>query len=99
MSNEVEAPVEAEVPPPRAVTRTPASVVGGLIRTARPRQWVKNILVLAAPFVSSQITNGVVLKDAAVAFVAFCLAASAVYFVNDAVDVEADRAHPTKRNR
>lgn len=94
MTNEVEAAVEAP-----AVNRTPVSVVGGLVRTARPRQWVKNILVLAAPFSASQITNGAVLKDAAVAFVAFCLAASAVYFVNDAVDVEADRAHPTKRNR
>jgi decaprenyl-phosphate phosphoribosyltransferase len=94
MSNKVEA--TAETP---EVTRTPVSVVGGLLKTARPRQWVKNILVLAAPFTASQITNGAVLKDAAVAFVAFCLAASAVYFVNDAIDVEADRAHPTKRNR
>jgi decaprenyl-phosphate phosphoribosyltransferase len=94
MSNEVEAPADAA-----DVGRTPVSVAGGLLRTARPRQWVKNILVLAAPFTASQITNGEVLKDAGIAFVAFCLAASAVYFVNDAVDVEADRAHPTKRNR
>jgi decaprenyl-phosphate phosphoribosyltransferase len=80
-------------------SRTPVNVVGGLVRTARPRQWVKNILVLAAPFTASQITNGEVLKDAGIAFIAFCLAASGVYFVNDAMDVEADRAHPIKRNR
>jgi decaprenyl-phosphate phosphoribosyltransferase len=94
MSNKVEATAD-----PAEVSRTPVSMVGGLIRTARPRQWVKNILVLAAPFTASQITNGEVLKDAGVAFLAFCLAASGVYFVNDAMDVEADRAHPTKRNR
>ncbi len=68
-------------------------------RTARPRQWVKNILVLAAPFTAGQITNLDVLWDAAMAFVAFSLIASSVYLINDAVDVEADRAHPTKRNR
>jgi decaprenyl-phosphate phosphoribosyltransferase len=91
--------VEAAAETSEASSRTPVSVVGGLIRTARPRQWVKNILVLAAPFTASQITNGEVLKDAGIAFIAFCLAASGVYFVNDAMDVEADRAHPTKRNR
>ncbi|OLR91465.1 decaprenyl-phosphate phosphoribosyltransferase [Actinokineospora bangkokensis] len=81
---------------------TPArkgGVVGGLVRTARPRQWVKNVLVLAAPFTGAQIFQGSVLLDAAIAFVAFCLVSSAVYLVNDAIDVEADRAHPTKRNR
>jgi decaprenyl-phosphate phosphoribosyltransferase len=96
MSNEVETSAEnaADEQAPRRM-----SLVGGVIRTARPRQWVKNILVLAAPFTASRITEGPVLLNAAVAFVAFCLAASAVYFVNDAVDVEADRQHPTKRNR
>ncbi|MET0134883.1 MAG: decaprenyl-phosphate phosphoribosyltransferase [Kibdelosporangium sp.] len=74
-------------------------MVAGLVRTARPRQWVKNILVLAAPFTASKIADSAVLADAGVAFLAFCMAASAVYFVNDAIDVEADRAHPTKRNR
>ena len=38
-------------------------------------------------------------KDTAIAFVCFCLAASGTYFLNDALDVEADRSHPTKRNR
>jgi decaprenyl-phosphate phosphoribosyltransferase len=96
MSNEVETSADAaagEQVPRRQ------NLVGGVIRTARPRQWVKNILVLAAPFTASRITEGPVLLHAAVAFVAFCLAASAVYFVNDAVDVDADRQHPTKRNR
>ncbi|HVK24390.1 MAG TPA: decaprenyl-phosphate phosphoribosyltransferase [Actinokineospora sp.] len=82
-------------------TKTAAkpNVLTGLVRTARPRQWVKNILVLAAPFAANRILDTDVLTDAAIAFVAFCLVSSAVYLVNDAIDVEADRAHPTKRTR
>ncbi|WP_436493156.1 decaprenyl-phosphate phosphoribosyltransferase [Actinokineospora sp. HUAS TT18] len=71
----------------------------GLLRTARPRQWVKNVLVLAAPFAANRILDPAVLTDAGIAFVAFCLVSSAVYLVNDAIDVESDRAHPVKRNR
>lgn len=87
-------------------TAAPATVVGlasnpviGLARTMRPRQWVKNVLVLAAPFAAGDIAQLDVLAAIAVAFVAFSLAASGVYLVNDVVDVEVDRAHPTKRNR
>ncbi|MGQ0839659.1 decaprenyl-phosphate phosphoribosyltransferase [Actinokineospora sp.] len=75
------------------------NLLGGLVRTARPRQWVKNVLVVAAPFAANRIFERTVLIDAAIAFVAFCLVSSAVYLVNDAVDVAADREHPTKRNR
>jgi decaprenyl-phosphate phosphoribosyltransferase len=77
----------------------PMGIAAGVAKTARPRQWVKNVLVFAAPFTAEQITNGSVLLDALIAFVAFSLVASSVYLINDAVDVEADRAHPTKRNR
>ena len=82
-----------------AVHRSPTAVLRGVVRTARPRQWLKCVLVFAAPFTAQKITDPHVLGAAAVAFVVFCLAASAVYFVNDAVDAPADRAHPTKRNR
>lgn len=75
------------------------SVLGGILHTARPRQWVKNLLVFAAPLAGGQILNGDVLLHAVIAFVAFCASASAVYFVNDSLDVEADRAHPRKRHR
>lgn len=71
----------------------------GILRTARPRQWVKNVLVAAGPIAAGTITEVDVLSPVAVAFVAFCLAASAVYLLNDVLDVEADRAHPVKRNR
>lgn len=73
--------------------------VRGLIHAVRPDQWVKNFLVLAAPFAANRLTEPAVLLDTGLALVAFCLAASAVYLVNDAIDVEADRAHPTKRHR
>jgi decaprenyl-phosphate phosphoribosyltransferase len=73
--------------------------VFGLVRALRPRQWVKNVLVLAAPLAAGEIGRPTVLVNSALAFAAFCLAASAVYLINDVVDVESDRLHPTKRNR
>ncbi|WP_432546392.1 decaprenyl-phosphate phosphoribosyltransferase [Kineococcus sp. SYSU DK004] len=76
------------------------NAVTGLVRTARPRQWVKNVLVVAPllPAGAAQL-DGHAFLGAAVAFAAFCVVASAVYLVNDAKDVEADRAHPKKRFR
>lgn len=71
----------------------------GLVRAVRPRQWVKNVLVLAAPVTAGVIGQPDVLLAAAVAFLAFSLAASGIYLVNDVLDVEADRAHPVKRHR
>ncbi|MBD0863023.1 decaprenyl-phosphate phosphoribosyltransferase [Gordonia sp. zg691] len=77
----------------------PKNLTSGLIKAVRPRQWVKNVLVLAAPLAAGNITDASVLASAGIAFVAFCLAASSIYLVNDAMDVESDRNHPTKRFR
>jgi decaprenyl-phosphate phosphoribosyltransferase len=77
------------------VTRRPRV----LLRACRPRQWTKNILVLTAPAAAGIAFQPRAALQIAVAFVAFCLAASGIYLVNDALDVEADRAHATKRNR
>ncbi len=85
-------PVEV-LQPPRA------SYINGLLRTARPRQWVKNLLVFAAPGTAGLLTEPGVLAVAVGAFGTFCLAASGTYFLNDALGVEADRLHPTKRRR
>jgi decaprenyl-phosphate phosphoribosyltransferase len=74
-------------------------VTRGLLRAVRPRQWSKNLLVLAAPVLSGELTHADVIGNTAVAFIAFCCAASGVYLINDAGDVEADLAHPTKRLR
>ena len=86
-----------------AVSGPPSNLFSGIIKAIRPRQWVKNLLVLAAPLAAlgGDVTYDYrsVFSKVAIAFVAFCMAASAIYLVNDARDVEADRAHPTKRFR
>jgi decaprenyl-phosphate phosphoribosyltransferase len=85
------------------VTGAPDNLFSGIIKAIRPRQWVKNLLVLLAPLAALggdvRYDYGQVLIKVGIAFVVFCLAASCVYLVNDARDVEADRAHPTKRFR
>jgi len=87
--------VHAGAPP----KRTPVTVARGVLKTMRPKQWVKNVLVLAAPFAGGVLFSGGMALELVVAFVAFSLAASGIYLVNDANDVAADRAHPTKRRR
>jgi decaprenyl-phosphate phosphoribosyltransferase len=81
----------------------PSNLVVGVVKAIRPRQWVKNVLVLAAPLSAAgrghRYDYGHLAIQVAVAFVVFSLAASAVYLVNDVRDVEADREHPTKRFR
>jgi len=78
------------------VTASPAR---GLFTSMRPRQWVKNLLVLAVPLASGQIGSASVIGYTILAFVTFCAASSAVYLTNDILDREADRNHPTKRLR
>jgi decaprenyl-phosphate phosphoribosyltransferase len=85
--------------PAPAAERTPVAVARGVLRTMRPKQWVKNVLVLAAPFAGGVLFSGGMALELVLAFVAFSLAASGIYLVNDANDVAADRAHPTKRRR
>lgn len=70
-----------------------------MLRLLRPRQWVKNLLLFAALVFARQLFVPRSLALAGLAFVAFCLASSSVYVVNDLVDVERDREHPEKRNR
>ncbi len=72
---------------------------GGLLRTARPKQWLKNLLVFAAPGAAGVLIDARPLIRSAVAFAVFCLVASGTYFLNDCFDVAADRCHPTKRLR
>jgi decaprenyl-phosphate phosphoribosyltransferase len=89
-----------DVPAEQAVPhRTPANVARGVLRTMRPRQWVKNVLVVAAPFAGGDLFADGIVRQLVVAFAAFSIAASGIYLINDANDVAADRAHPTKRNR
>jgi decaprenyl-phosphate phosphoribosyltransferase len=71
----------------------------GLLVLGRPRQWIKNLLVFVAPAAAGVLTHHGVLWHAVGAFGIFCLAASGTYFLNDAIDVASDRAHPSKRHR
>jgi decaprenyl-phosphate phosphoribosyltransferase len=71
----------------------------GIIRSLRPRQWAKNVLVFAAPVAASVIDEPDAFLHSLAAFACFSGAASATYLLNDAQDVDADRRHPTKRNR
>jgi decaprenyl-phosphate phosphoribosyltransferase len=75
------------------------SPVRALLRSLRPRQWAKNVLVLAAPGAAGVLTHGDALAHVAAAFVSFCLVSSGTYLLNDARDIESDRLHPTKRHR
>ncbi|MFJ6695935.1 decaprenyl-phosphate phosphoribosyltransferase [Streptomyces sp. NPDC091272] len=82
--------------PPQRRTLRPLGLPLGLLRTARPRQWIKNSLVVAAPAAAGQLFTTRSALQLALVFVLFTAAAAAVYLINDAVDAEADRAHPTK---
>ncbi|MGW0602954.1 decaprenyl-phosphate phosphoribosyltransferase [Streptomyces sp. NPDC002644] len=83
--------------PPRR--RGTGALLTGLVRTARPRQWVKNVLVVAAPAAAGQLFTAAALTRLPLVLVLFTACSAAVYLVNDARDAEADRAHPVKRHR
>ena len=74
-------------------------MLSALLRAARPKQWLKNILVFAAPGAAGVLDQGHELALTVLTFVAFCFAASGTYIWNDLLDVEADRRHPTKCKR
>src|SRR4029079_1264334 len=91
-------------PEPAPDKGPPRNLVTGLIKAIRPRQWVKNVLVFAAPVAALGDDRYAydyreVLVRVLLAFVVFSLAASCVYLVNDARDVEADRQHTTTLHR
>ena len=75
------------------------SLARGLMRTARPKQWAKNVLVFAAPGAAGVLSHGAPLARSLAAFGLFCTVSSGTYFLNDALDARADRQHPTKRFR
>jgi 4-hydroxybenzoate polyprenyltransferase len=77
-----------------------------LLREMRPKEWIKNIFIFAAiAFARNPTTGAPLWQDfgklliVAAAFVLFCMVASAIYLINDLVDIEKDRAHPKKRTR
>jgi hypothetical protein len=87
----LEAPVLSE--------RDAAGGLRDLVALARPRQWVKNAVCFAALVFAGLLDDERAVALAAVTFVAFCFASSAVYVLNDVLDRAEDRAHPVKRRR
>jgi decaprenyl-phosphate phosphoribosyltransferase len=77
----------------------PRSLPIALVAAVRPKQWVKNVLVFAAPGAAGVLDEPGVALDAFIAFLCFCTVSAGTYLLNDAGDVEADRLHPTKRYR
>jgi 4-hydroxybenzoate polyprenyltransferase len=95
-------PGASGVPPEDVANRTEGSLLwkaGGIIKTIRPHQWVKNVFVLAPIFFAKDLFEGRLILRAIGAFGTFCLLAGAVYTINDIADAEADRVHPVKRFR
>jgi len=87
------------VPGEGAATSSTRSTLGHIVRTMRPRQWTKSLLVFVAPAAAGVLDHRTAALRALAAFGIFCVAASGTYLVNDAVDAEADRRHPEKRHR
>jgi 4-hydroxybenzoate polyprenyltransferase len=71
----------------------------GLIRSFRPEQWTKNLIVFGALVFSKSFTDLQLIESSIILFGLFCLASSSVYLFNDVLDYEKDRVHPTKSNR
>ena len=80
-------------------TRGAGGLLLGMIRACRPKQWAKNVLVFVAPAAAGVIDEPDKLLHTFAGFVAFCLVSSATYLLNDILDVESDRKHPTKCRR
>jgi decaprenyl-phosphate phosphoribosyltransferase len=93
------APPQLRPSPGEAVAVRLPAISRALLRTARPRQWTKNLLVFGAPITGRALTDPDGATKASVAFLALCLVASGVYIVNDLVDRAGDRMHPLKRYR
>lgn len=76
--------------------RTASLQIKGLVALMRPRQWVKNVFVLAPLVFTGEFLNLHRVEQALLAALLFCLASSATYVLNDLHDIERDRLHPRK---
>ncbi|HZO32785.1 MAG TPA: decaprenyl-phosphate phosphoribosyltransferase, partial [Chloroflexota bacterium] len=76
-----------------------AARLGAVVRTLRPKQWTKNLLVFAGLVFTYNLLNPDMLSRVMLAFVAFCMLSSAGYIWNDLRDAPADRLHPIKQRR
>lgn len=75
------------------------SVLYLLFKAMRPKQWTKNFVIFAGIIFSRNIFIDAYLLKTYYAFIAFCALSGSVYIINDLLDMDKDRSHPTKRNR
>jgi len=81
------------------VFRNATSPLAAFVRATRPHQWTKNLLLFVPLFLAHKVSDASLVAQAAAAFASFTLCAAGVYILNDLFDLEADRAHPSKRRR
>jgi len=74
-------------------------MVGAVLLSMRPKQWIKNLLVLAALIFSKHLLDAADVLRSIAALAVFCLLSGAVYIINDIADRENDRRHPRKKDR
>ncbi|OYT73235.1 MAG: decaprenyl-phosphate phosphoribosyltransferase [Chloracidobacterium sp. CP2_5A] len=84
---------------PTAVASPAVALPVVLLKALRPQQWTKNILLFPALLFSQHLFHWRETALACAACAVFCLLSSGVYLLNDLLDIESDRAHPTKRHR
>ncbi len=70
-----------------------------ILRLMRPHQWIKNAFVLTGLLFGHAWHDATLLEHGLLAFVSFCLISSTIYIINDIIDIEEDKQHPSKRNR
>ncbi|MBX7207135.1 MAG: UbiA family prenyltransferase [Verrucomicrobiaceae bacterium] len=92
-------PENAAATPPVITQRGGSAGIGTWLRALRWKQWTKNVLVFLPLLFSHQWTQPALFGRAVLAFAVFCAGASAIYLVNDIMDVAADREHPEKKHR
>ena len=76
-----------------------STMISALIRTMRPKQWTKNLVLFAGLIFAQHLFNFISVFKTVIAFFLFCLLSSAIYIINDIKDVDKDRAHPLKSKR
>ncbi len=75
------------------------SFIGPLIESLRPKQWIKNVFLFAALIFSRNLDKPLLIIKTLAAFVCFCALSSSIYLINDLLDLEQDKLHPTKSKR
>ncbi len=74
-------------------------MITGLIKTMRPKQWLKNVFIFAPLVFDVKLFNLRYMTQTVAGFVLLCLVSGTVYIINDLADIESDRQHPRKQKR